>query len=166
MIEILGKNKCAVDKELRSKGDKIKLSSKSTLRFSTVRLYFLLPDPEPAASSPVPPVALRETSIADTVTDGRQKGYSEYVSMAFDAIGAEKPLSAKNIIDWANSTFPEVREQKRVNLYQGVYTALKRKYERLEDTVGDRNGYLWRKKVNHGDVMHTIEDGLDDAHGN
>ena len=160
MVEVLGKNKCAVDKQLRSKGDKIGLSSKSTLGFANVRLYFLLPDPEPVASSLAAPVALREASITDGVTDGRQKGYSEYVSMAFDAIGGEKPLSAKNIIDWANATFPEVREQKRVNLYQGVYTALKRKYERLEDTVGDRNGYLWRKKGSRGDTGNGVEDVL------
>lgn len=165
MIEILGKNKCAVEKELRSKGDKIKLRPKSVMRFSNARLYFVLPEPD-ATILPSAPVKEREVSTNEPTSDGKQRGYAEYVSMAFDAIGTgDKPLSAKNIIDWANDNFAEVREQKRVNLYQGVYTALKRKYEKLEEVTGDRNGYLWRKKLDNSAEIndHASDDGVDDS---
>jgi hypothetical protein len=156
MMEVLSKNKCAVDKILRSKGEKIKLISKSTMRISNVRLYILLPEPEPVPS-PVAaaPVSHRTASAPESSPasaqeqskEGKPRGYADYVQMAFEAIGNDaKPLSAKNIIDWATDNFADVKEQKRVNLYQGVYTALKRKFERLPEEMGDRNGYLWRKK--------------------
>lgn len=159
MLEVMGKNKCAVDKQIRSKGDKIKLASKSTMRFSNARLYFLLPEPD----VPAAPATQREFSPGESLGDGKQKGYLEYVNMAFEAVGRDgKPLSTKNIIDWVNDNCVEIKEQKRVNLYQGVYTALKRKYEKVEEVYGDRNGYLWRKRLQIDGAENNDDAGMSD----